>query len=338
MIVPWRDRHGRFLPLKAAVLFAGCIPGAVLAFWWASGALGGRPVTEVIHGTGDWAIRFLLITLAITPAARVLNWPRILLVRRIVGLTALAYAVTHLCLYVVDQNYNLLVVVSEIFRRFYLTIGFVTLLGLGVLGTTSTDGWTQAARTLVEAAAQSGLRARRRGAAALLHPVEVERVGASVHVRRVRMAHAVAHAADGLAAQPDRTAGTERGRGVRRGRHRIRSGMRWRPGSTRGVCWRQARRFDFGLRPAHYVALAGLAVPLLAGLRQVLACWARSRGWVTLSLRGAQRRGNPHDRTRTSCDRCATGAWVYLRACLTGQAHRTVPRRPCGSIPGDPSL
>ena len=71
IIVPWRDRHGRFLPLKATVLAASFIPGAVLAFWWANGMLGGRPVTEVIHGTGDWAIRYLLISLAITPAARV---------------------------------------------------------------------------------------------------------------------------------------------------------------------------------------------------------------------------------------------------------------------------
>ena len=86
IIVPWRDRHGRFLPLKATVLAASFIPGAVLAFWWANGMLGGRPVTEVIHGTGDWAIRYLLISLAITPAARVLDWPRLLLVRRIVGL------------------------------------------------------------------------------------------------------------------------------------------------------------------------------------------------------------------------------------------------------------
>ena len=85
----------------------------MLAFWWATGALGGRPVTEVIHGTGDWAIRFVLISLAITPAARVLDWPRILLVRRIVGLTALAYAVAHLCLYVVDENYRLDFVVAR---------------------------------------------------------------------------------------------------------------------------------------------------------------------------------------------------------------------------------
>src|SRR4029077_9217338 len=135
MIVPWRDRHGRFLPLKAAVLAAGFIPGLVLAYWWPSGMLAGLPVTEVIHGTGDWAIRYILISLAITPAARVLNWPRLLLVRRTVGVTALAYALAHLTLYALDQNFRLGFVVSEIVHRFYLTIGFVTLVGLGVLGT-----------------------------------------------------------------------------------------------------------------------------------------------------------------------------------------------------------
>ena len=143
MIVPWRDRQGRFLSLKAAVLAAGFIPGILLAWWWARGMLGGRPVTEVIHGTGDWAIRYLLISLAITPAARVLNWQRLPTVRRIVGLTALAYALAHFSLYAVDQNFHLGVVVSEIARRFYLTIGFIVLCGLGALGVTSTNGWVR---------------------------------------------------------------------------------------------------------------------------------------------------------------------------------------------------
>ncbi|MGN6700452.1 MAG: sulfite oxidase heme-binding subunit YedZ [Thermomicrobiales bacterium] len=141
MIVPWRDRHGRLLPLKAAVLAASFVPGAVLAYWWAADMLGARPVNEVIHGTGDWTIRFLMISLAISPVARLLNWPRLLTVRRIVGLTALAYGLTHLSLYAVQQNFHLGFVASEIARRFYLTLGFVTLLGLGVLGWTSTDAW-----------------------------------------------------------------------------------------------------------------------------------------------------------------------------------------------------
>jgi methionine sulfoxide reductase heme-binding subunit len=139
MVVPWRDRRGKFLPLKAIVLAAVCIPGLLAAFWWADGDLGGRPVIEVIHRTGLWAVRFLLIALAVTPLRAALNWGKLLLLRRMLGLTALAYAVAHFSLYIVDQGGNLLVVASEIVHRFYLTIGFIVLLGLIALGITSTD-------------------------------------------------------------------------------------------------------------------------------------------------------------------------------------------------------
>jgi sulfoxide reductase heme-binding subunit YedZ len=138
-MVPWRDRRGKFLPLKAAVLAAACVPGLVTAVWWVQDDLGARPVNEAIHEMGLWAIRFLLIALAITPLRAALDWGRLLLVRRMVGLTALAYAVVHFSLYIVQQNLNLLHVASEIVHRFYLTIGFAVLLGLIALGVTSTD-------------------------------------------------------------------------------------------------------------------------------------------------------------------------------------------------------
>jgi methionine sulfoxide reductase heme-binding subunit len=140
MMVPWRDRRGRLLPLKAGVLAAAFIPGIVTAFWWTENELGARPVTEAIHETGLWAVRFLLIALAVTPLRAALDWARLLLVRRMLGLTALAYASAHLTLYAVQQNGHLLFVASEIIHRRYLTIGFVTLLGLIALGVTSTDG------------------------------------------------------------------------------------------------------------------------------------------------------------------------------------------------------
>jgi sulfoxide reductase heme-binding subunit YedZ len=143
MGVPWRDRRGRFLPFKATVLALLFVPGALYAFWLASDQLGGRPVMEAIHGTGLWAIRFLMISLAITPAARALDLPSLLLVRRNVGVASACYAVAHLCLYVVDENFKLLTVVSEIALRFYLTIGFLSLLVLLALAATSTDGWVK---------------------------------------------------------------------------------------------------------------------------------------------------------------------------------------------------
>jgi sulfoxide reductase heme-binding subunit YedZ len=143
MNVPWRDRRGRFLPAKTAVLVSLFVPGALYAFWLAGDQLGGRPVLEVIHGTGLWAIRLLMISLAITPLARALDWPWLLLVRRNVGVAAACYAVAHLALFVVDQNFKLLTVASEIALRFYLTIGFVTLLVLIALAATSTDTWVK---------------------------------------------------------------------------------------------------------------------------------------------------------------------------------------------------
>lgn len=139
MMVPWRDRRGKFLPLKAVVLAAAFVPGLVTAVWWLQDDLGARPVTEAIHEIGLWAIRFLMIALAITPLRAALDWGRLLLVRRMVGLTALAYAVVHFSLYIVQQNLHLLHVASEIIHRFYLTIGFAVLLGLIALGVTSTD-------------------------------------------------------------------------------------------------------------------------------------------------------------------------------------------------------
>ncbi len=139
MRVPWRDRHGRFLRFKAAVFASTFIPGLLYVFWWANGDLGGRPLTEAIHGTGLWAIRLVLISLTITPFARLAAWPNLLTVRRITGVAALAYAVLHLILYITDQKFQLWTVVTEIALRFYLTIGFVALLGLIALGVTSTD-------------------------------------------------------------------------------------------------------------------------------------------------------------------------------------------------------
>jgi len=66
----WHDRSGRFSALKAVVLAGTFIPGIWLAVQWSSGDLGARPVTEVIHGTGQWAVRLLLLCLLVSPLRR----------------------------------------------------------------------------------------------------------------------------------------------------------------------------------------------------------------------------------------------------------------------------
>ncbi len=137
----WRDHAGKLSALKLAALAVVLWPGALLLVRLVVGDLGGRPITQMIYGTGDWAVRFLLASLAVTPLRTVFDWPRVVLLRRMLGVAAGCYAVAHLFLYVVDQKFNLGVVVGEIVARFYLTIGFVALLGLIALLVTSTDGW-----------------------------------------------------------------------------------------------------------------------------------------------------------------------------------------------------
>ena len=115
-----------------------CLPGLWVLFQAATDDLGARPVTEAIHQVGDWTLRLLLITLAITPAQRILHYPRIILARRTLGVATAVYASLHLCLYVLDQHFDLIKVGSEIVLRIFL-IGALALAGLIALAVTSTD-------------------------------------------------------------------------------------------------------------------------------------------------------------------------------------------------------
>ena len=140
-----------------------------------------------------------MLSLAITPFARILEWPRLLTVRRMIGVTALVYASVHFSLYIVDQKFNLLTVASEIVKRFYLTIGFVALSGLIALGVTSTDAamkrmgrrWKQLHRLVYPI-----------GVLALLHYFIQTKANVGEPVVRlgsVRLADALAFAAGGVA-------------------------------------------------------------------------------------------------------------------------------------------
>ncbi|WP_374382698.1 sulfite oxidase heme-binding subunit YedZ [Dongia sp.] len=144
---PWLDRTGKVSYLKLATFIGVLLPGLWAAFVWSMGqapqpsGLGtsAMPVTNALHVIGDWSVRFLLITLAVTPLRRLAMWPRVITLRRMLGVTAFAYVAIHLVLYIVQQNYRLLFVASEIALRIYLTIGFVAFVGLLALAITSTD-------------------------------------------------------------------------------------------------------------------------------------------------------------------------------------------------------
>jgi sulfoxide reductase heme-binding subunit YedZ len=139
--LPWFDYGGRFSPFKTGVFLALFIPGLWTTVSFALDRLGARPVTEAIHQFGDWTIRLIFISLVISPARLVLQWPRLLDVRRMIGVAACFYVLIHLSLYTADEAFDLGTVASEIVLRIYLTIGFTALTGLRVLAVTSTDGW-----------------------------------------------------------------------------------------------------------------------------------------------------------------------------------------------------
>ncbi len=127
--------------LRLATLFALCVPAVNLAWRWYAGDLDPRPVTLATHATGDWAVTLLLVSLALTPARALFDWMPLIHIRRRIGVAAALYALAHLLIYVLDQKWNLIVVATEIVKRFYLTIGFVALLALVALAVTSTNGW-----------------------------------------------------------------------------------------------------------------------------------------------------------------------------------------------------
>jgi methionine sulfoxide reductase heme-binding subunit len=136
---PWNDRGGRF-SLQKAVCFAALFgPGLWVLALALLGELGARPVTEAIHQLGLWTIRLLFLSLAVTPLRQAWRWAALIHLRRMIGVAACFYAVAHVGGYVVDQNFDLAKVLSEIVSRIYLVIGAVAVLGLLALAATSTD-------------------------------------------------------------------------------------------------------------------------------------------------------------------------------------------------------
>ncbi|MGI3900674.1 MAG: sulfite oxidase heme-binding subunit YedZ [Janthinobacterium lividum] len=136
---PWLDRSGRLSILKLVVFVALFVPALWVAVQYDLGWLKTDNVKSLVHEMGLWAIRILLVSLAITPLRRIGQWNKLISVRRMLGVAVLAYGLAHFALYIALEHFDLGLVASEILFRFYLTVGFVTLLGLAVLGTTSTD-------------------------------------------------------------------------------------------------------------------------------------------------------------------------------------------------------
>lgn len=123
------------------ILFAAClVPAALLAYRaFVTGDLGVNPVETLTHETGQWALRLLLVTLAVTPVRRLTGWNRVIGFRRMLGLFAFFYAILHLSIWVVfDHYFTPSTMIEDIVKRPFITMGTLSLLLMLPLALTST--------------------------------------------------------------------------------------------------------------------------------------------------------------------------------------------------------
>lgn len=127
---------------KPIVFLACLIPLGLLGWKAYSGNLGANPIELITHSTGDWTIRFLLITLAITPVRKLTGQGWLIRFRRMVGLFAFFYGVLHFTTYVwLDKFFDLNEMLKDIGKRPFITMGFAGFVLLIPLAITSTAGW-----------------------------------------------------------------------------------------------------------------------------------------------------------------------------------------------------
>jgi sulfoxide reductase heme-binding subunit YedZ len=132
----------RLVPSAKPLVFLLClVPLGVLVAGAVAGDLGANPVEAITHTTGDWALRLLLLTLAMTPLKRLIGRPWPIRFRRMLGLFAFFYAALHLLTYLwLDQGFDGQAIIEDVVKRPYITLGFAAFVLLVPLALTSTRG------------------------------------------------------------------------------------------------------------------------------------------------------------------------------------------------------
>ena len=135
----------RWIKRVKPVAFAAClIPAALLIWRAATGTLGAEPIETITFTTGDWTLRMLMITLAITPLRQLTGWHALIRLRRMFGLYAFFYALLHFTAYIVlDQFFAWQFILEDIAERPYILVGFTAFVLLIPLAATSTNRMLQ---------------------------------------------------------------------------------------------------------------------------------------------------------------------------------------------------
>ena len=126
--------------IKPSLFLICCAPLGLMLWYGISNQLGSNPIEKITHLTGDWTLRFLLITLAVTPLRLLFDWKTLIRYRRMLGLFAFFYACLHFLTYIVlDQFFDMTEIAKDIVKRPYITIGFSGFVLLIPLAVTSTN-------------------------------------------------------------------------------------------------------------------------------------------------------------------------------------------------------
>ena len=127
---------------KGPVFAFALVPVLLLLRRYFEQDLGANPVETITHATGDWTLRFLAMTLAISPLRRLLGLPELIRFRRMFGLFAFFYGCLHLATYLwLDKFFDFGEIAKDVYKRPFITVGFVAFVGMIPLAVTSTAGW-----------------------------------------------------------------------------------------------------------------------------------------------------------------------------------------------------
>ena len=128
--------------LKRATFLLCLLPIITLGWRGTHEGFGANPIDFITHSTGDWTLRFLLITLVVTPARSLLGIPSLIRFRRMFGLFAFFYGCLHFLTYLwLDKFFDAQDMLKDIDKRPFITIGFASLLLMLPLAVTSTAAW-----------------------------------------------------------------------------------------------------------------------------------------------------------------------------------------------------
>jgi sulfoxide reductase heme-binding subunit YedZ len=143
LIWPWQDRTHGFSRLKAGTFALMFAPAIWLIYQVGTAQFGPVPLGGMTYWSGVWATAILLLALAITPASTIFRWRRLIVVRRMIGVTALAYTIVHIIIYFALRSWNFASIAHEMATRLSLIVATVATIGLIALGATSLDAAVQ---------------------------------------------------------------------------------------------------------------------------------------------------------------------------------------------------